>query len=300
MLVVVHDAGGAEIMGAFIKREVRGADVACYGNGPALRVFKRLRIPIRKLSDSRDDIARVMSRQPRGTVLLASAPGWMSKLEIRALEEAKRHGLFTTVYMDSWMDERKRFGFPKLGWEKRLPDEFWVADQYAFERVKNSFPGRCTRLVPNLYHANIVRRYRDARRKAIKPRKILFVSQASYRGTGAGNAKLLREIVHSLSKRKESNSVVRIRLHPADKSTRYDALISEYKGRVHIEESSEKDIVNDLLQARMVVGTETDVLVLATLCKIRAISYVKAGMKPITPHSSIERIADVRQIRSVL
>ncbi|MBI2030911.1 hypothetical protein HYT05_04785, partial [Candidatus Kaiserbacteria bacterium] len=102
VLVIVHDAGGAEVIGAYLHKQVENLTFRAYGNGPALAIFKRLHLPIRQTGPTRTEMDALMHRHADIDFVVVGAPGWMTTTEINALEAAKHAGLKVVVYMDSW------------------------------------------------------------------------------------------------------------------------------------------------------------------------------------------------------
>lgn len=286
IVVVVHDAGGAEVIGAYMRTRIGKEIFHAYGAGPAVRVFRRLGLPLHPIKDDPKSIARIMEKYRTASYALIAAPGWMTKIEIRALLAAKRAGIKTVVYMDSWTDERKRFGYPKKNWQQHEPGEFWAGDRYALANIRREFPHVPVRSVPNQYFVEEIRRFNELKKNAPAPDAILFMSTI-----GGDSHKLLSELLHKLAPNAH-HPRLRIRFHPGDDRARYDALITRFKGKIHVEKSNEKDIVKDLLRARVVLGAETMALVIAVLCKVRTISFVRPSVKPLIPLLGIEHTRD--------
>ncbi|MEK9177155.1 MAG: hypothetical protein AAB923_02565 [Patescibacteria group bacterium] len=218
--------------------------------------------------------------------LVLVGTGWMTSIECDALAAAKKEGLFTAVYLESWTGYRERFGYPKPGWRKNLPDEIWLGDRAAFALAKKQFPGTTKlRLVPNEYFKAVVWRYRLARTK-IKPDSILFLSNID-----DTTEHVFKELLERFSHRKGSPKV-RVRFHPADDRSRFNPLIKKYKRNVRVERSKEKDIVRDLVRAKSVIGTETTAMMFGALLGIRTVSVLPAGKRSSLPFASIKRRKD--------
>jgi len=288
VIVVVHDAGGTEVIGAYIRNNSKRECFVCYGAGPAKKVFARLRLPIRPVGALVGDLSRVMRRHADAKYALIASPGWMTKTEINAIQAAKRTGVKTVVYTDSWLDQRKRFGYPKKNWKKLLPDAFWSGDRYGFEQLKKWFPDLPVRLEPNRYFADEIRRFRAIRRTAKKADATIFMSTV-----GEDSSRLLEALLRRLANA-ERPPRLRIRFHPADRRDRYDALIGAFARRVRVEKSHEKELVKDLVRASAVIGTETMPLVIAALCRIRTINFVPPGTRPTLPFKEIMLARNVR------
>jgi len=283
VLVVTCDAGGAEVIAAYVKKHAHEKNFHSYVAGPAVRIFRRLELPFHLIEDSRRVIARIVREHANSQYVLCGLPGWMTSIELRALKESKQIGLKTIAYVDSWAFYREAFGYPKREWQRNLPDEIWVGDRYALSLVQRDLKRRA-RLIPNQYFANIRERYRKRRRALPPPDRILFLSSVPLR-TNSVLSFLLSSLAHTGSRKQ-----VRIRFHPADNRTRYDALIHRYRGKVRVEKSAEEDIANDLGGAALVVGMETVALAAAAQCGIRAVSILPRGGKKVLPFREIARM----------
>jgi hypothetical protein len=290
VLVVAYDAGGAEIIAAYIKKHSHKMEFFPYVGGPALRVFAREKIPKKTLPLAKKDLARVIVKESHSDFVLLGT-GLMTKAERHALSIAKQLGLRTIVYLESWFGYRERFGYPKHGWRVNLPDEIWVGDEYALRLAERNFGTKVSlRLVANEYFKEIQKRYENLARHAPAPREILFLSLGLTKGVQEIFGEFLKHIV--LQKKTE---IVRIRFHPADDRGRYDALIREYAGRITIKKSQEKDIVYDLLHARVVIGTNTVAMIPAVLVNKKTISIIIPGMKSELPHRQIIRVHSIKK-----
>lgn len=285
VLVIVCDAGGAEVIAAYVKKHAQEWDFHSYVAGPAVRVYRRLGLPFRRVRDSRTMIARIVREHTGARYALLGLPGLLTKIELRSLMEAKRIGLRTIVYVDSWAKYRESFGYPKSGWRNKLPDEIWAGDRYALSIVKRDFKHIAVRFEPNQYFIDIKERYRRLRLSLPSPASVLFVSSVQFR-----TKRVLSFLLSSLACAEGEKKRVRIRFHPADDRTRYDALIRQYRGKVHVEKSAERDIVDDLLRATIVVGMETVALAAAVQCGIKTVSLLPPKEKQVLPFREIIRV----------
>lgn len=274
VLVVTHDAGGSEIIAAYVKANRAKYKLHVYTNGPGARIFRRLKIPFHRTSENRAEIRKIIRYHSDYSFALLALPGWMTRIEITALEEAKRAGLKTVVYLEDWRMYRERFGYLKRDWKKRLPDELWAGDRPAYELARKQFKGLpiSVQYVRNEYFRSVIKRYRLLRKRGYA-RRILFLSSAWGRdGVFANLIKCLSE--------SDVRATVRIRFHPADDRRRYDAVIRRYRGRVSVEKSSEKNVAKDLARAQVVVGAQTAVLAIAALCGIPTFDIVSRAQAP--------------------
>lgn len=283
VLVVAHDAGGADIIGAYVKKNRLRYRFVCYVAGPAVRVFRRRKIPATAITYSRAAIARIV-REHRDAQLVLTGTGWMTEMELQCIRESKRQGLTVASYIDTWSDYRERFGYPRRHWEKNLPDEIWTGDASAYRIARRVFSRHDVRirLVPNEVFKEARMMYgKAARRTAKKLAYILFVSEpfgASARFMGETKKRVAMEyatlqlLLDYFARIKFSKKIL-IRLHPAEPAGKYDALIRAFSGRLDISISHEPDMYKDLARASTVIGMTSMFLVIAALCKKHVVSF---------------------------
>lgn len=285
VVVVAHDAGGAEIIAAYVRSHPHARYFA-YADGPARTVFKRNGIEVTVAPKTRLGMAAIMKKHA-GAAFALLGTGWMTDIEHNALLEANKAGIKTVVYLDSWMNYREVFGYPKKGWQRNLPDEFWAGDRAARALARKYFKGVPVRLVRNQYFADILRRFRALSRKREKGSDVLYMS-----AHGRISEVLLEDLLAELSKRKFTGTV-RVRLHPADRRKTFQRIIDRSRG-VRVDLSDEKDIVRDLLHARAVVGPETNALVPALLAGIRVVRIVPKKKDVFLPFTQMTLVTSAK------
>ena len=280
IVVIAHDAGGAEVLAAYVREHRATTRFMSYVAGPAARIWKREHLRFSRMPASSTGITRVV-RGHRNANMVLLGTGWMTHIESDALAEAKKQNIRTAVYLESWSRYRERFGYPHIGWQKKLPDEVWVGDRYAYKIAARQFPKTVkVRFVPNEYFAETVRKYRMHKSRK-KPDSILFLSSIDNTTQRVFEA-LLRSMEQKTGKR------VRVRFHPADDRSRFDGIIKRCK-RVTVEKSHEQDITKDLLRASVVIGTETTAMAVAALAGIQVVSLLPMGVRSTLPFSGIIR-----------
>lgn len=280
ILVVACDAGGAEVIAAYIAEARTHTRYTVFVNGPAEKIFRRHKISIETLA-KKEGLKKFFSKHKEAAVLLGTSGP--HSIEFAALREARRQGMKTFAYLDSWINYRERFGYPARNWRKNLPDEIWVGDTAARRLAKRYFSGTRIKLVPNRYLAAVVARYKARKKRADKD--ILFMSAA-----GVISEKLLRDFLHMCARHGVLDSV-RVRLHPEDDPARFKRILKQF-GRVHAELSQKTDIVDDLALASVVVGPETVALVPAHMVGIKTIRIVPRGEKAFLPFPRIRKVRD--------
>lgn len=294
ILVVAHDAGGAEIIGAYIKKHQTQFDFHCYVAGPALKIFRRLDIPSKKITIFKKDIDRIVAKHADAKFVLLGT-GWMTTIELTALTSAKTIGLKTVVYLEAWWNYRERFEYPKKHWKDNLPDEIWVGDRYAEAIAKKCFPKTHIKFSQNQYFVSIKEEFKKLKKKDLKQKKnIVFLSDCTPEAHVA-----LSQLLRTLSEKKSPQNL-RIRFHPADDRSRYDELIAQYKSKIHIKKSSQKDITRDLLDAKLVIGTETVAMAVSVVVGVKTISIKKAKEPFLLPFKEIIQVQNIKDLSSLI
>ena len=110
---------------------------------------------------------------------LVAGIGWCTTKSWLILA-AKEHDIHTIVYLDHWVNYRERFGYPRAGWEKNLPDEFLsaIGTRNSGQRI---FSGTPVTLIPNRYFDEIKQAY-TLHEEALKRAQdgILFFVRAGF------------------------------------------------------------------------------------------------------------------------
>lgn len=307
ILVVCHDAGGAEIISAYINKNIHRYNFVCFTAGPATHIFRKKGIVIQTIKIKRSAIDKILRKNNNARmVLLGSGWGPSLKLISWVVPEARFLGLKTAVYLDHWVSYRERFGYPDSRWRDNLPDEIWVGDSYARQLAKKRFRGIPLVLVPNLYLKEELSRYK------LQPPclshdslSVLFVSvpiSKSLKGEGKlsfDEFEILELLAKALIAGKKK-SVIIIRFHPSEPKDKYDKLLKKYKDKVEIIKSSHVDLVADFRRASVIIGMEGMALVLAYFYKKPVVSFKYfLSQRNILPFP-IKRVKNYTQLRKFL
>jgi hypothetical protein len=112
LAVVAYDAGGAELLSSFVRRQ--GLQPLFVLDGPARKVFERKLGPVTVVP--LDDALEAC-------VSLLCGTSGQSDLEFRALGVARARGKHSAAFVDHWINFPQRF---TRGNRINLPDEVWV------------------------------------------------------------------------------------------------------------------------------------------------------------------------------
>lgn len=304
ILVVCHDAGGAEIVSAYVKRNVAKYNFFCIALGPAKKIFKRKRLA--NYFISKKEALKMLADK---IDIILTSTSWASSLELDFIKAGKKKGIKTVAYLEHWKNYRERFGYPRKNWRVNLPDEIWVGDKYAFELAKKSFGKLPVKLMPNLYFKEIEEEYKKIKKNSKKIAEgILFLSEpissqvncfGDKRKQGLTEFNILEAILDFFSKRNFKNKVI-IRFHPAEKKDKYDKILSKCK-KLKIIKSNNKNILKDFVQARTVIGIDSMALVISCLCNKKTISFLPdLRKKCVLPLKEITKINKIKDLESII
>lgn len=313
ILVVSHDAGGAEIISAYVKKNFDAYDFFCVLGGPAVNIFAKKKLKAVVLRGFENCPEKLFDSDCKIDLLLASI-GWSSDLEHIFLREAKKRGIKTIVYLDHWVNYRERFGYPHEGWENNLTDEIWVGDEYAYKMANLLFaPARKQiTLVPNPHFAEIKEDYKKFQTQKVNKKDndaILFLSEPIGEAVNIfGDKDNLKYDEYDISDKllgylaaKQKKRKIIFRLHPSEKNDKYDGILNKYKDKVNICKSANKDLFADIIKAEFVIGMESAALVTALFCEKKVISFLPNANKECPlPFEQIIRIKNMEELDKII
>ncbi|WP_372763557.1 hypothetical protein [Litorivivens sp.] len=260
--------------------------------GPALRIFQS-KLGILESDPLHEAVERCDS------VLCGSSA--TASLELDAIAHARALGKHAVVYLDHWINYRKRF---RRGASEILPDAIWVGDIYAEREAKTQFPGLPVVLKGNSYLDEMTREIRalPARAGAGQRMSVLFVSQPIREH--ARNAlyedldrkyfedEALRYLMDNMECVGGLVERLAIRLHPAEPADKYDWLLRESAFPVEVDRKS--SLSASIAAADVVVGMDSMAMVVALYAGKRVICCIPPGGKPCRlPHSDIDLLQDL-------
>ncbi len=289
-LVVCHDAGGAEVVSAWVRRQGSTAFDFLL-EGPALAIFDRkLEAPARV---PRDEAFAGIDAQRWSFVLTGSS--WSSDLEARAVRAARAGGIRSATYLDHWMRYAERF---ELDGQTVLPNEVWVGDEHAESLARRSLPNADVRLVPNAYVEDVVAAI-DARDRGdwSAERRVLYVTEPTrraalaYTSDEAGYGYDEFQALAGYLRRADADARVRVRPHPSEEPGKYDDVIAEHGAHLSIETSAGQPLEDDIAWAGEVVGCDSMAMAIALAAGRRVVCAIPPGGRPpALPFPEIERL----------
>jgi hypothetical protein len=271
VLAVCHDAGGAELVAAWLRRQ--DARVALVLDGPARAVVERVLGPGLDVRDPFPDFT--------GFDLVLCGSSGEADLERRAVEAARGAGVRCAVYLDHWVNYALRFGAV-------LPDEVWVTDEHAARLAAEALPGVDVRIQGNPYVEDAAAEVAaiasggDARSGG---ERVLYVTEPTPTAPAAlaGYLELLAQA---------PPAALRLRRHPAEPPHKYRGELAAFAGRLPLSDSPGGTLAEDIAWADTVVGCDTMAMVVALYAGRRVIAVEAPGARPLSlPFPEIERVS---------
>ena len=272
LLVVAHDAGGANILQAWVCKNAGDYRITLLTKGPASTIFENVEgcRRVKSFADLSGQIERVIT----GT----SVPGG---LELSAVEWAQENNIGSVAFLDHWCRYLDRFKW-RDGY--LFPDEVWVGDAYAYdlalelpiakERVvqkenpyfesvrsftttKFPTPGRPLRL---LYCFETLRESHVARFGALASRY-------------DDEFDVLQALLRVVAPCADAITHFTFRLHPSEPPLKYENVLRDLGSDFSCSVSTNTSLLEDVADHDVIVGVETMALVIGLLMGKRAYSF---------------------------
>ncbi len=284
--IVSHDAGGAEILSSYVRRQ----GLACIYvlEGPARKIFERKLGSIEILS--LEDAIRSASSVLCGT-------SWPSDLEYNAIKLARASGKHSIAFLDHWVNYRERF--IRSG-ETCLPDEIWVGDAVAASMAKEIFQTLPVHQVENPYFQDICQELAAIPKKSLSPSdgiSVLYICEpirthalqqfGDERHWGYVEEDALRYFLSNIASLGRQVKRILIRPHPSEPGDKYNWARNEFN--LPIIQGGVRTLLEEMVDCDVVVGCESMAMVIGLLAGKRVISSIPPGGRAcVLPQKEIE------------
>jgi hypothetical protein len=274
VLIVAHDAGGAEILASYVAHNSLHCKFVL--EGPAVSVFKRKfgDIQVCTLDEGISDCNWCLC----GT-------GWQSNLEWQAIGECQNSGINVVAFLDHWINYEARFIRNDI---THLPNEIWVGDEDAEKIAKSLFLNIPIKLLPNPYFEDIKKQLSEIEmvsKNKDKSDHFLFVCenisdhcQLKYgdpRFLGYTEFDAISFLMDNIKNLSKKSKKVTIRPHPSDPPGKYKTVLDFYGDIAILSEG--RTLIEDIVNADIVVGCESVAMVVGLLANKKVISSIPEG-----------------------
>ncbi|MCX6950811.1 MAG: hypothetical protein NTV51_01290 [Verrucomicrobia bacterium] len=287
LAVVAHDAGAANFILGWLE-DRPDLDLRLCAAGPAARLFA-LAWPGRPL--------RALPEALRGArALLSGTSGPHSTVEHDARRSARRLGVPSIGVIDHWVNYRERF---ERNGTTELPDELWVADEYAERLARTLFDPALVHRQTNRYLEKLAARALAAATPHPGFQHVLYVLEPMRSTWGRGDQPgEFQALDYFLSHWAHlgwdvARTRLRLRPHPSEEPGKYLGwlrALPERPGFAGVEAGldSTADLTASLGWADHVVGCESFALTAALAAGRRAYSSLPPWAPPCRlPHTGI-------------
>jgi len=287
--VVSHDAGGAEILSSWLRQNQQPYCLVL--DGPAIAIFQR------KLGEFEiHPLAQAI--ELCDWVLCGSSSVWRSNLEQQAIAQAKVAGKKVITFLDHWDQFEERFQNQGVS---VFPDEIWVGDGDAIKIAKNIFPEIRVVLSPNPYFKDLQTELKTIQKSPIDPKRcsVLYICEpirehmllayGNERYWGYTEEDALQFFFKNVGALGCAVREIKIRLHPSESKDKYDW--ARQANSLVTETASTKSLMEQIVEADVVVGCASMAMVVALLAKKRVISSIPPGGRASSlPQVEIEHL----------
>ena len=271
-----HDAGGAEILLELLKASLNVGEFRIFSliDSPCYHLIKTKKLEhfwSEITSDTQDIEAKLSQFQP---ALVLYSTGWQNHLEYHFLSYVKTHHISSIAFLDHWTNYRERFGYPEKNWEDNLPSFIAAHDQTSYDKVTafglpNVIAIKKYALLSQLKEAqNVLSKIQEKNTLLFLSEPTAKVATRAY-GDAYGWGFTEKEVFEDILKHKAlfECDIILIRLHPSDTPETYQTIDPSAT-------FSHATLLEDIAQAKVIIGIDTVALYTAYLLGKYALSYI--------------------------
>jgi len=265
LAVVSHDAGGANVLHAFIQANNLTPN-KLHVSGPACQIFDSTKILAN--TDFLD----------QAEVILAST-GWQTDFEINFIKSAVSLGKRVIVFLDHWTNYENRLKFNS---ENVVVSEIVTFDEAARKLASTIFPESTIYCFENYYlreQSDLIAKLRGTRQEYLYD--FLYIGEP-IRGKGYSEEDALQYFISKVIHSGITSPKIAIRPHPSQSRDKYLHMLSNI-GNVPIHVTQNTTLYDDLSISKAVVGCNSMALELAKMCQIPTYSAIPESFSSELP-----------------
>jgi len=271
-----HDAGGAEILLELLKASLNVGEFRIFSlvDSPCYTLIKTKKLEHfwSEITFDKNDIEAKLSQFQPSIILYGT--GWQNHLEYHFLDYAKTHNLPSMAFLDHWTNYRERFGYPEKNWEDNLPSFIAAHDQTSYDKA-TAFGLPNVIAIKNYALLSQLKEAQNVLSKIQEKNTLLFLSEPTAKvATRAfedayGWGFTEKEVFEDILKHKAlfECDIILIRLHPSDTPETYQTIDPSAT-------FSHATLLEDIAQAKVIIGIDTVALYTAYLLGKYALSYI--------------------------
>ena len=288
--VVSHDAGGAELLSSYVRRNK--LNVSFVLDGPAVKIYERKLGSIENLT--------LIEGIEKSNVIICST-SWQSDIEYNAIRIAKEKNKKTIAVLDHWINYKERFIRNSI---ERLPHEIWVGDNIAYRMARQIFEATPIKIIENPYFQDLKDELQTIRLlpRSFSGYSILYVCEpvkeharrhyGNERHWGYTEDDALKYFLNRLHAITNEIGSIKIRPHPSENIEKYNWVKNETI--LPITFSNGNSLITEVAESDIVVGCESMAMVVGLIAGKRVISTIPPeGRECQLPQVEIEKLKEL-------
>ena len=271
-----HDAGGAEILLELLKASLNVGEFRIFSlvDSPCYTLIKTKKLEYfwSEITFDKNDIEAKLSQFQPSIILYGT--GWQNHLEYHFLSYAKTHHISSIAFLNHWTNYRERFGYPEKNWEDNLPSFIAAHDQTSYDKA-SAFGLPNVIAIKNYALLSQLKEAQNVLSKIQEKNTLLFLSEPTAKvatrafedayGWGFTEKEVFRDIL--AHKALFECDTILIRLHPSDTPETYQTIDPSAT-------FSHATLLEDIAQAKVIIGIDTVALYTAYLLGKKVLSYI--------------------------
>ena len=281
--IVCHDEGGSQLISNWVASTEKYSFLYSL-SGPAVKIFEKNLSIHNNLA-----LAELVKDCDR----LICGTSWQSDVEISAIRSFKAEGKKTIAFLDHWSNYKERFRHKN---DIVLPDEIWVADEYAQDIANNIFVDIPVKQMGNAYFSKIKKELSRSKMTKESETTALYVcepirehalkQEGNERFWGYTEEDALNYFLDNISYLPKKINHIIVRPHPSERKDKYNWALSREGLDIRI--GGQESLAKEITSSSCVIGCESMAMIIGLLAGKLVISSIPPdGRECVLPHKEI-------------